>query len=536
MRTNYLGKSRLSVVIALSAASVAFAQSVKDSTKSKDIEQVILVGKNLTQVAKERKTPVAISTIKASDIQDRLGNREFPEIAKSTPSVYVTKVGGGYGDGRINIRGFDAVNIAVLINGQPVNDMEGGTVYWSNWTGLADIASNIQIQRGLGASKLVVPSVGGTFNVVTKATEAKQGGLIKVDAANNNYSKFTASYSTGLLKSGWATTVLLSRWQGDGYVNGTYGEGYSWFFSSGLKINEKHAINFTATGAPQVHNTRRATATNAPAVTIGSLMKYGRRYNPQTGLLNGEEFNVAPNFYHKPIASLNWDWTINDKLALSTVVYASWGRGGGGTGLNGSIKNAANQSMNYINNGTGGDGTINWDMIYNYNQGRAVTDYKGNSFQKNNTVMNAGDGGAIGNEEIEIIEPAIKELFDEGILAFGPYPADSFFQPEKYSSFDGVLAMYHDQGLAPFKTIGYEEGVNYTAGLPFIRTSPDHGTAYDIAGKNLADAHSFSEAIFTAIKIFKNRTEYQELTKNPLKPKVFANDNGIDEDLPEENE
>ena len=380
MRTNYLGKSRLSVVIALSAASVAFAQSVKDSTKSKDIEQVVLVGKNLTQVAKERKTPVAISTIKASDIQDRLGNREFPEIAKSTPSVYVTKVGGGYGDGRINIRGFDAVNIAVLINGQPVNDMEGGTVYWSNWTGLADIASNIQIQRGLGASKLVVPSVGGTFNVVTKATEAKQGGLIKVDAANNNYSKFTASYSTGLLKSGWATTVLLSRWQGDGYVNGTYGEGYSWFFSSGLKINEKHAINFTATGAPQVHNTRRATATNAPAVTIGSLMKYGRRYNPQTGLLNGEEFNVAPNFYHKPIASLNWDWTINDKLALSTVVYASWGRGGGGTGLNGSIKNAANQSMNYINNGTGGDGTINWDMIYNYNQGRAVTDYKGNSF------------------------------------------------------------------------------------------------------------------------------------------------------------
>ncbi len=395
MRTNYLGKSRLSVVIALSAASVTFAQSVKDSTKSKDIEQVVLVGKNLTQVAKERKTPVAISTIKASDIQDRLGNREFPEIAKSTPSVYVTKVGGGYGDGRINIRGFDAVNIAVLINGQPVNDMEGGTVYWSNWTGLADIASNIQIQRGLGASKLVVPSVGGTFNVVTKATEAKQGGLIKVDAANNNYSKFTASYSTGLLKSGWATTVLLSRWQGDGYVNGTYGEGYSWFFSSGLKINEKHAINFTATGAPQVHNTRRATATNAPAVTIGSLMKYGRRYNPQTGLLNGEEFNVAPNFYHKPIASLNWDWTINDKLALSTVVYASWGRGGGGTGLNGSIKNAANQSMNYINNGTGGDGTINWDMIYNYNQGRAVTDYNGNSFQKNNTVMNYGGSNGI---------------------------------------------------------------------------------------------------------------------------------------------
>ena len=148
----------------------------------------------------------------------------------------------------------------------------------------------------------------------------------------------------------------------------------------------------------------------------------------------------------------------------------------------------------------------------------------------------AGDGGAIGKEEIEIIEPAIKELFNEGILAFGPFPADSFFQPEKYSSFDAVLAMYHDQGLAPFKTLAYEEGVNYTAGLPFIRTSPDHGVAYDIAGKNLADEQSFSGAIFTAIKIFKNRNEYQDLIENRLKSRVLAHDNGIDEDLPEENE
>ena len=146
----------------------------------------------------------------------------------------------------------------------------------------------------------------------------------------------------------------------------------------------------------------------------------------------------------------------------------------------------------------------------------------------------AGDGGAIGKEEIEIIQPAIKELFNEGILAFGPYPADSFFQPNKYTNFDAVLAMYHDQGLAPFKTLAYEEGVNYTAGLPFIRTSPDHGVAYDIAGKNLADEQSFSEAIFTAINIFRNRAEYQDLMENRLKPRFSAHDNGIDEDLPEE--
>ncbi|MCL1662673.1 4-hydroxythreonine-4-phosphate dehydrogenase PdxA [Elizabethkingia ursingii] len=148
----------------------------------------------------------------------------------------------------------------------------------------------------------------------------------------------------------------------------------------------------------------------------------------------------------------------------------------------------------------------------------------------------AGDGGSIGQEEIEIITPAINKLFDEGVLAFGPFPADSFFQPEKYKAYDAVLAMYHDQGLTPFKTISYEEGVNYSAGLPFIRTSPDHGTAYDIAGKNIADAQSFEEAIFSGIKIFQNRREYQELLQNKLQSKKTFDANGVDEDLPEENE
>ena len=148
----------------------------------------------------------------------------------------------------------------------------------------------------------------------------------------------------------------------------------------------------------------------------------------------------------------------------------------------------------------------------------------------------AGDGGAIGKEEIEIIEPAIRELFDNGVLAFGPFPADSFFQPNKYRNYDAVLAMYHDQGLAPFKTLAYEEGVNYTAGLPFIRTSPDHGVAYDIAGQNLADEQSFTEAIFMAIKIFKNRQEYNDLMTNRMKPRRAAVGNGVDEDLPDESE
>ena len=132
----------------------------------------------------------------------------------------------------------------------------------------------------------------------------------------------------------------------------------------------------------------------------------------------------------------------------------------------------------------------------------------------------AGDNGLLGSEEKDIILPAIEELADKGIQAFGPFAADGFFGSGAYDRFDGVLAMYHDQGLAPFKTIALESGVNYTAGLPIVRTSPDHGTAYDIAGKGIADENSMRQAIFTAIDVFRNRKFYDEPLQNPL-PKLF---------------
>lgn len=129
----------------------------------------------------------------------------------------------------------------------------------------------------------------------------------------------------------------------------------------------------------------------------------------------------------------------------------------------------------------------------------------------------AGDNGVIGNEEQQIIIPAINKAKEEGILAYGPYPADGFFGNGSYKKFDAVLAMYHDQGLIPFKTIAFNSGVNFTAGLPIVRTSPDHGTAYDIAGKNLASEESFRKAIYTAIDIYRTRKQYEEITANPLK-------------------
>ena len=132
----------------------------------------------------------------------------------------------------------------------------------------------------------------------------------------------------------------------------------------------------------------------------------------------------------------------------------------------------------------------------------------------------AGDDGLLGKEENEVIMPAIAELESKGVMAFGPYAADGFFGSGNYRHYDAVLAMYHDQGLAPFKTLAQENGVTYTAGLPIVRTSPDHGTAYDIAGKGVADAQSFREAIYAAIDIYRNRKNYDEAGAHPL-PKLY---------------
>lgn len=138
----------------------------------------------------------------------------------------------------------------------------------------------------------------------------------------------------------------------------------------------------------------------------------------------------------------------------------------------------------------------------------------------------AGDNGVIGNEEVEIIKPAMEEAERLGVMSFGPFPVDGFFGSKMYEDFDGVLAMYHDQGLAPFKALAMEEGVNYTAGLPFVRTSPAHGTAYNIAGQNLASESSFRQAVYTALDVYRSRQSYREATAHPLRKQYF--DKGSD--------
>jgi len=214
--------------VSFSSSKNNLAIELNEDTNSLD-EVVITSG--VIDIAKVRETPIAVSTITARDISLKVGNMEFPEIMNTTPGVYATKQGGGYGDSRISLRGFDQTNTSFLINGQPVNDMENGRVYWSNWQGLTDVASGIQIQRGLGASRLAVPSVGGTVSIFTKAASKSKGGAVTQMAGNDGYMKSTFTYNTGKATDGWASSFLLSKWQGDGYINNTSGAGWTYFFA-----------------------------------------------------------------------------------------------------------------------------------------------------------------------------------------------------------------------------------------------------------------------------------------------------------------
>lgn len=336
------------------------------TNNSSELNEVVVMGKGIIDVAQGRKTPIAVSTIKAAEIQSKVGTYDVTQAFVNTPSVYVSGQAGGFGDSRISVRGFQQDNTAFLLNGQPINGMEDGKMYWSNWSGMSDIANFIQVQRGLGSSKLAISSVGGTVNFVTKATDKQEGGFISFSLANNDYLKTTVAYNSGILEKGFGVSVLLSHWQGDGYNNGTSGEGQSYFISFGYKASDKHSFNFLLTGAPQWHDQNFTKK-------ISDYLGFGRKYNNNYGYLNGQYLSERTNFYHKPVANFNWDYKVNDKTDLSTVVYASWGRGGG-TGNYGNGKKSISQVNPYT--GLSQSTYIDFNQIYSNNSALATTDQK----------------------------------------------------------------------------------------------------------------------------------------------------------------
>ena len=327
-------------------------------------------------------------------INEELASQDIPMVLNSTPGVYATQGGGGDGDARITIRGFNQRNVAVMIDGIPVNDMENGWVYWSNWFGLDAVTSNIQVQRGLGASKIAIPSVGGTMNILTKGTSNKAGGIVKQSVGSYGKLRTSVGYNSGKLKNGWGFTLAGSYKKGNGFVDQTWSEGY-FYYAKIQKELGNHILSFSAMGAPK-HGQRSyksdiATYDSSFARTLGDTTDFSNRivdkginYNKHWGYLdrwrinsngdttrNREILNTKQNYYHKPQFSLRHFWTINDALYLSNIAYLSIGNGGG-TGLSGN-------SNNYDNNGqynlqqAYNSNIDNLDMLYSAQENKAGT-------------------------------------------------------------------------------------------------------------------------------------------------------------------
>lgn len=340
--------------------------------------------------AQERQTPVAFSNVSKVEIQNKLGSRDLPLVLNVTPSVYSTQQGGGAGDARINIRGFSQRNTAVMINGVPVNDMENGWVYWSNWDGLGDAATSIQLQRGLSAVNLATPSIGGTLNVITDPSAQRPGfsykqefGLGTLDEEGQwsafrrppTLAKETFVVNTGE-HNGFAATASVVRKTGGGLFQGfqggdaTWTDAWAYYLATSFQVDPRNRLELYAVGAPQRHGQNlyklnvgtishdyAGELDSYDAAALNDFPEAGRRGSPNvapvtnytgtqfasTGPGSGGDARFDPNFlnerenyFHKPQVNLNWYSYFGEGLSLTTVAYYSGGRGGG-TGTYGSL-------------------------------------------------------------------------------------------------------------------------------------------------------------------------------------------------------
>ncbi|MDE2876670.1 MAG: TonB-dependent receptor [Gemmatimonadota bacterium] len=358
----------------------------------------------LAERAEARKTPVAFSDVSKAQIQAQLGSRDLPLVLNVTPSVYSTVQGGGAGDARVNVRGFSQRNTAVMINGVPVNDMENGWVYWSNWDGLGDAATSIQLQRGLSAINLATPSIGGTLNVITDPSARNPGYNLKQEFGSGNFLKTTMTASTGPVGD-FALTASVARKTGDGIIDGTWTDAWSFYLASQYRMGDRNRLEFYALGAPQRHghNLYKLNIATLNREFAASLDDYdpaaldrfaneaGRFWNPNfngvdpsysgrqftsTGPGNGvfsrhsrNFINERENYFHKPQVNLNWYSNLGNGLTANTVAYYSGGKGGG----------------------TGTFGSLRWDYTY----GQRFADW--NATIDRNSGSNTGSFGILRN-------------------------------------------------------------------------------------------------------------------------------------------
>ena len=325
----------------------------------------------------DKTTPVAYTTIGKEEMEVRLGSQDIPMILNTTPSVYATQQGGGAGDARINVRGFNQRNVAVMINGVPQNDMENGWVYWSNWDGVGDATSSIQMQRGLSAVNLATPSIGGTMNIITDPAALQKGGKFKQEAGAGGFLKTTLNYNSGLIKDKLALSGTIIRKTGDGLIDGTWTDAWAYYAGASYAISDNQRFELYGIGAPQRHgqNLYKQNIATYSQELAGSIDGYndsayvagekfetegGRFYNqnwaPVSSDYKGKQYfymygdktsdrfssdflNERENFFHKPLVNLNHFYDVNDQVSLSSVAYWSGGSGGG-TGTYGSVSRA----------------------------------------------------------------------------------------------------------------------------------------------------------------------------------------------------
>ena len=319
-----------------------------------------------------RETPVAFTEVLGKDLEFKLSSRDVPqELESVVPSLYSSVGGGGSGDATMYVRGFSQRNIAIMINGVPVNDMENKWVYWSNWAGIGDVTESIQSQRGLGVSPYSVNAIGGVINVRTSSVASQEVYTrVKSEYGSENLIKGSVAFHQKL-SNNLSVTGLISKKNWDGYADGTYHKEWTYYFSVG-GVFGNHSLEVTGVGSPQEHGQRPFYAKR----TIADWAKYGKEYNYAQGRLNGGFILETVNKYHKPAFNLNWNWQLSDKSTLSTIVYYSTGTGWGSGTLGSFAKRTA-------------DGYGDYDAIYTANSQRINSTYSNTETQSTTIFRNS---------------------------------------------------------------------------------------------------------------------------------------------------
>ncbi len=362
---------------------VAFTQSQELGIIHLAIETILLNEVNLA--SKQHQTdylPVVFQEIPIADFQSQIAHGELVQGFRQIPSVYTTQQGGGSGDSKISIRGFDPSQTVVSINDIPVNDMETGWVYWSNWSGLADVSKSIEIQSGMSNQLLSLPTFGGNISIDTYSEDTKSFSVFKSNFGNDSYLKNNIlhhQYNSNFKSS---FTAFIGRNSTDGMIQGTKSVSNTYYFDASKKFG-KHVIRGSIFGAPQWHE-QRSNYTYQMA-SLSDYLKYGKDYNYNFGYYQGKPFTWTENYFHKNLMTVKWTWDMDLTQKLETNLYASIGSGGGSYESGNTPEGIFPASYLWR---ISTNGMVHWDAIQDYNQGNSVILADGNDYQRNDPTNN----------------------------------------------------------------------------------------------------------------------------------------------------